>query len=74
MNNIQYVLFALVLGFGVQATNAVGGGMGKVGGSTTITCNDGTVIETSAGLPPQAYNAKCEGRGGYLSFGNDQEL
>lgn len=60
MNNIQHVLFALVLGLGLETTDAVGMMTGR--GTVMVTCNDGTVVPAHVGT---YYGNACSDHGGW---------
>lgn len=60
MKNLNYVLFALVFGVGVQTTDAVGMMTGS--GTVMVTCNDGTVVSAHVGT---YYGNACSDHGGW---------
>jgi hypothetical protein len=63
MKNLNYVLFALILGLGVrtaEATDAMGMMTGH--GTVKVTCNDGTVVSAQVGT---YYGNACSDHGGW---------
>lgn len=60
MENMKYVLFALILGLGVRTANAMGMIPGR--GTVMVTCNDGTVVSAHVGT---YYGNACSDHGGW---------